>query len=86
MNLRATATFHAALADEARLKILAHLLGKGCRCICELAPVLKKDQSVVYRHVKQLEAAGLVRTKKEGKYLRCCLADEARVKGVLQET
>jgi len=61
-----------ALSEPIRLRLLG-LLGIHHRgreaCIGDLAERLEKDQSVIYRHIKILEAVGLVKTKKEGNCL-----------------
>ena len=55
-----------ALGEPARLRIIEFLLNKKqCTCICELAKYLKKDQSVVFRHVQVMKDAGIIETKKE---------------------
>jgi ArsR family transcriptional regulator len=80
------AAFFKALGDEVRLCIVKELLRrKKCTCICELAKVAKRDQSVIFRHVKLLEAAGILDTKSEGKYLMCRVKDPRRINGLLEE-
>ena len=59
-----------ALGEPTRLKIVEYLIEKeNCTCICELSELLKKDQSVIFRHVHILKDAGIINTKKEAKYL-----------------
>ena len=52
-----------ALADPLRLAILTALMGAGPRIMSvkELAAELGEPQTKLYRHVKQLESAGLIR-------------------------
>ncbi len=61
-----------ALSEPIRLQLLGllgvHHQGKEA-CIADLAAEINKDQSVIYRHIKILEAVGLVETKKEGNCL-----------------
>ena len=58
------------LSSEIRLKILKNLLeSEEPQCYCELVEELGKDRSVIYRHFKKLEEAGLIETRKEGKRL-----------------
>jgi DNA-binding transcriptional ArsR family regulator len=66
----------------AALKALAHpgrlaavrALGKGERCVCELQEVMGSDLSTVSRHVKLLADAGLIASRREGKWIYCRLA------------
>jgi len=57
-----------ALADPARLRIIAFLLGRpGLEaCTCELAPVLGLSEPTVSHHLKTLERAGLVSKERRG--------------------
>jgi ArsR family transcriptional regulator, arsenate/arsenite/antimonite-responsive transcriptional repressor len=84
MNLQAMAGFYRALGEPQRLRIVKHLLDKECICICELAALLGKDQSVVFRHVMTLERAGILCARKEGKYLICCVKDRRKLGRLLE--
>lgn len=57
-----------ALADPARLRIIAFLLGRAEleACTCELAPVLGLSEPTVSHHLKTLERAGLVSKERRG--------------------
>jgi DNA-binding transcriptional ArsR family regulator len=78
------ATFFSALADPIRLGIITTLIKQDkCLCVCDLAPMLERDQSVVYRHLVILHDAGIVSLKKHGKYLHCCIHDKRRVQLLL---
>ena len=54
-----------ALASPARL-IIVDELRRGDRCGLELQPLLKLDQSVLSRHLAQLQNAGIITSRKEG--------------------
>ena len=66
----------------AALKALAHpgrlaavrALARGERCVCELQEVMGSDLSTVSRHLRLLTDAGLVATRREGKWIYCRLA------------
>ena len=59
-----------ALSDKTRLRIVLALLhGKRELCICEIMDVLELAQYNVSRHVRELKIAGLVRERKEGKFV-----------------
>jgi len=65
-----------ALANETRLRIV-EALRDGELCVCELETVLDAPQSTVASHLAQLREAGLVRTRKEGKWTYYRIADTA---------
>ena len=65
-----------ALANETRLQIV-EALREGELCVCELEAVLDAPQSTVASHLAQLREAGLVRTRKEGKWTYYRIADTA---------
>ena len=65
-----------ALADLTRLKIL-NLLSGGELCIGELMLALKRPQSSISNNLSILEDAGLVKERKEGKWCRYRISDEA---------
>ena len=80
------ARFYRALGAPIRLRIIEHLLAaEGCLCICELASQLKRDQSVVFRHIEVLREAGIVKTTKEERFLWCCIRDKKKMKTSLEE-
>ena len=75
-----------ALGEPIRLKIIEYLLNKGqCTCICELSKSLKRDQSVIYRHIQTLKDVNILNTHKESKYLMCCIKDQDKLKRILGE-
>ncbi|MDD1749516.1 MAG: metalloregulator ArsR/SmtB family transcription factor [Methanothrix sp.] len=65
-----------AAADATRLKILKLLTG-GELCIGELMLALKRPQSSISHNLSILEDAGLVKERKEGKWCRYRISDEA---------
>lgn len=56
-----------ALADETRLRVLM-LLEPGELCLCQLIAVLGLSPSTVSKHVSILSAAGLVVSRKDGRW------------------
>ena len=85
MNTEKKAKFHHALGDITRLKIIEYLIKEKCKCICHIADNVKKDQSTVFRHIQILKSAGLIETKKENKFLFCCIKDSGKIKKLLEE-
>ena len=72
---RAIELFHA-LSDETRLEIV-ELLRKGERCVCELTDTLDAAQSRLSFHLRVLKDAGIVRDRKEGRWVYYELDPEA---------
>jgi ArsR family transcriptional regulator len=64
---RAIELFHA-LSDETRLEII-ELLRKGERCVCELTDALDAAQSRLSFHLRVLKDAGIVRDRKDGRWV-----------------
>jgi ArsR family transcriptional regulator, arsenate/arsenite/antimonite-responsive transcriptional repressor len=64
---RAIELFHA-FSDETRLEII-ELLGKGERCVCELTDTLDAAQSRLSFHLRVLKDAGVVRDRKDGRWV-----------------
>jgi len=64
---RAIELFHA-LSDETRLQII-ELLHKGERCVCELTDSLDTAQSRLSFHLRVLRDAGIVRDRKDGRWV-----------------
>ena len=72
-----------ALADRTRLRVI-NLIGNEEVCVCFLVEVLKTSQPKVSRHLAYLRRAGLVSSRREGKWMnyRLCEpgdADAARI-------
>ena len=67
-----------ALANEDRLRVLEALRDSE-RCGCELQVVLDAPQSTVATHLRKLKEAGLVKSRKKGKWSYYRIADTAVV-------
>ena len=72
---RAVELFHA-LSDQTRLQII-ELLRKGERCVCELTDSLDAAQSRLSFHLRVLRDAGIVRDRKDGRWVYYELDAEA---------
>lgn len=55
------------LADPTRLTLVAALAEGGELCVCDLAWVMERDENLVSHHLRQLKAAGLVTSQRDGK-------------------
>jgi ArsR family transcriptional regulator len=71
-----TAALLAALGSEYRLRMV-ELLADGERCVCEIAPYFPTAFSVVSHHLAVLERAGVVESRRDGRWMRYRLADES---------
>lgn len=57
-----------AIADPTRVRILAALL-RSELCVCELVDALETSQSTLSSHLQVLRQIGMVRTRKEGRWI-----------------
>lgn len=84
-NIQERSRLYKALSEPIRLNIIEHLLDKGqCTCICELSKLLKRDQSVIFRHIQILKDADIINTKKDNKFLMCCIKDKKKLLKILE--
>ena len=60
--------FAKALSDPTRVRVLA-VLRQGEVCVCELADAMELSQSTLSNHLQVIRQAGLVTTRKEGKWI-----------------
>lgn len=65
-----------ALAHPDRIRILSILRDGEC-CVCELQAALDSPQSTVASHLRTLRDAGMVNTRKDGKWTHYRIADTA---------
>jgi ArsR family transcriptional regulator len=63
-----TARWFRALGDETRLKIVERL-SEGEQCVCDLTDALESGQSLMSFHLKALKDAGLLRDRREGRWV-----------------
>jgi ArsR family transcriptional regulator len=83
-GLERTARVFRALGDATRLDILTRLVG-GEECVCNLTDALETGQSRLSFHLKTLKDAGLVRDRREGRWVYYSLDRDAihEVEGLL---
>lgn len=65
-----------ALANESRVRIL-NALRDGELCACELQVVLDAPQSTVASHLRELNDAGIVKKRRQGKWTYYRIGDTA---------
>jgi len=63
-----------ALADENRVRVLL-FLGGGELCVCQVVEMLGLAPSTVSKHMAILQQAGLVESRKEGRWVYYRLAE-----------
>ncbi|HEY8584979.1 MAG TPA: metalloregulator ArsR/SmtB family transcription factor [Capillimicrobium sp.] len=67
-----------ALADPTRLAIALALRSCESACVCDLAWIVGRDEKLVSHHARQLRAAGLARSARDGKMVVYELSDLGR--------
>ena len=73
------------LSSETRLEIVKLFVEKGSpRCYCDYVEDLGKEKSVIYRHFKKLEDAGVIETFKKGKKLSGRLKNPEKIERFLE--
>jgi len=65
-------TIFKALSDETRLRIIK-LLEKGELCVCDITTALDMVQPKVSFHLSALKEAGLIKDRKQGKWIHYSL-------------
>jgi DNA-binding transcriptional ArsR family regulator len=83
-SARKKGRFFKALADEIRLRILS-LLAIREMCVCEVMVALNLTQPTASHHLGILETVGLVRHRKEGKWVFYRLSDPSQIKNMLDK-
>ena len=68
-----TLTFKA-LSDETRIRILS-LMKDGEVCVCDIAETLQMTQPNISFHISLLKEAGLVKDRKNGRWVHYSLDD-----------
>jgi DNA-binding transcriptional ArsR family regulator len=67
-----------ALGDPTRLAIALALRAGERACVCDLSWIVGRDERLVSHHVRQLKAAGLARSERDGKMVMYELTDRGR--------
>lgn len=70
-----------ALADPGRLRTLA-ALRHGELCVCQIVELLRLAPATVSRHLAILRSAGLIETRKLGRWIHCRLPGPAAAPAV----
>lgn len=75
-------TLFKALSDETRLRILK-LLAHGELCVCDIVAAFDASQPKVSFHLAALKSAGLVKDRREGKWMHYSVDDSDLFKRLL---
>ena len=75
-DLRAVASYHKALADPTRLRLLQRLAERPAT-VTELIEFVDLSQPLVSWHLHRLKAAGVVETRRSGREVICTLSRDA---------
>lgn len=65
------------VADPVRWRLLTHLADGRTRCVCDLQPVAAVAPNLLSYHLKVLREAGLVSTRRRGRWVDYTIADNA---------
>jgi ArsR family transcriptional regulator len=66
--------FFKALADKTRLRLI-HLMGNDEICVCFFQEAIGSTQTKISRHLAYLRKAGLVKARREGKWMHYRLVE-----------
>src|SRR6202020_2360223 len=77
----------AALADRTRLRLLNLMNGREV-CVCYFVEILKQSQPKISRHLAYLRTAGIVSSRREGKWMHYSIERprDARACAILDAT
>lgn len=75
VDVRNAARLFHALSDETRIAIILRLRD-GEKCVCDLTDLLDAAQSRLSFHLKTLKDAGLVRDRRDGRWVHYSLNRE----------
>src|SRR5213080_1870731 len=67
-----------ALSDPTRLMLAAALREASELCVCDLAWIAERSQTLVSHHVRALRTQGIVRSRRDGKMVKYSLTAEGR--------
>lgn len=83
--LRELKAFHRALGDVTRLRAVQILATEGDLSVSELVHRLRVSQPLMSWHLRRLTRAGIVRTERAGREVRCTF-DRARFAEMQERT
>ncbi len=76
MNMKEIINIFKALSDSKRLRIVRVLMQAGLElCVCEIVDCLQESQYNVSKQLKELKNAGVVKERKDGRWVFYSLAE-----------
>lgn len=72
-----------ALSSDTRFHVLELILENEPVCICELDEMCSRDRSVISRHIKKLDDAGIIKTEKDGRKLISTVPQRKAVENII---
>src|SRR5437667_8255332 len=75
-SMAQAASWFRALGDETRLQIIDRL-SEGEQCVCDLTDLLETKQSLLSFHLKTLKEAGILKDRREGRWVYYSLNPDA---------
>jgi ArsR family transcriptional regulator len=82
-DLNKLARYFRALACETRLRILYEIIADP-KCAQDVASCIGKDVSTAWRHIKVLEDAGIVTSRREGRKIMVYVNDLDALRRILE--
>ncbi len=77
VNFNRLADFFSVFSDPTRLKIIVYLLNVETPCcVTKISSKLGLNQPAVSQHMRILRKAGLVKTERDGKFIRYSVSDK----------
>jgi len=76
-SVRDLRTYYRALGDDTRLRVLQLLATEGEHTVTELAERLRLSQPLLSWHLRRLRRAGVVKTVRVGREVRCSFDRES---------
>ena len=79
-----TSEVFAILSNPFRIQIALALFGQEA-CVCHLEQMLKKRQAFISQHLMVMRDAGLLDTRREGKYIYYRLSDKESILDLIRQ-
>jgi len=79
-----TSEVFAVLSNPFRIQIALALFGQEA-CVCHLEQMLKKRQAFISQHLMVMRDAGLLDTRREGKYIYYRLSDKESILDLIRQ-
>lgn len=73
-----------ALSSDTRLHVLGLIMEHEPVCICELDEMCSRDRSVISRHIKKLDNAGIIKAEKDGRKLISTVPQREAVENMIE--